>query len=73
MKGDEDDPVKETKETETIIHKTEFVEMELPKIYYERIEQHDMTDWQKTTISVSDKSSTKALETFKKVKDEVEG
>jgi len=69
----DEDSIKETKETETIIHKTEFVEMELPKIYYERIEQHDMTDWQKTIIEVSDKSSSKALETFKKVKDEVKG
>lgn len=69
----ETDPIKEIRETkETEIHKTEYIEMELPKIYYERIEQNDSSQWEKTTISVSDKTSEKALETFKKVKDEVE-
>jgi len=53
------------------VHKTEFVEKELPKIYFEdsKIEGYDKG--RMVTISVSDKSSEEALKTFEKIRKEL--
>ena len=53
------------------IHKTEFVDKQLPTILFESIEQHDMSHGEQITIQVSDETSESAFQTFKKVRDEV--
>lgn len=50
------------------IHKTEFVDKELPTILFESTKQHDMSHGEQITIRVSDKTSKRAFQTFKKVK-----
>jgi hypothetical protein len=50
------------------IHKTEFIDKNLPTILYEKSSQKDMTNVKSVTISISDTSSEKALDTFKKMK-----
>jgi hypothetical protein len=59
---------KETKETKEI-HKTEFVDKQLPKIYYEKSKWKSISEGESEVISVSDKSSVEALATFKKMKE----
>jgi len=43
------------------IHKTEYVDKEIPSILYEHVKQEDMTRVERTTITVSDKTSKAAL------------
>ena len=59
--------IKEVKE----IHKTEFIDKQLPTIYYEYEEYKNMTESKRITISVSDKTSTKAMDTFTKIKEKI--
>lgn len=54
-----------------IHHKTEFVSKDLPTIVYEKNDIEDMTKQYHTYLKVSDENSEKALETFKKVKKEL--
>ena len=56
---------KETKIKETIIHDTKFIELELPRVYWEEHDIRDFSNNRKTIVSVSDKSSAKALITLK--------
>lgn len=57
---------------ETIeIHKTEYVDKDLPTIYYEHVTQSDMTHGEKITITVSDKTSKAAFRTFKEIRKEI--
>lgn len=51
----------------TEIHKTEFVDREIPTIFYEKTTQDDMTCGKKIVISVSDVTSKDAFRTFKDV------
>jgi hypothetical protein len=59
-------------EKETIeIHNTEYVDRELPTITYDRVITTSMTESERTHISISDKTSKAALETFEKVRKDV--
>lgn len=59
-------------EKETIeIHNTEYVDRELPTITYDRLITTSMTESERTYISISDKTSKAALETFEKVRKDV--
>ncbi len=53
------------------IHKTEFVDKALPTILYEKRVHHSLTEGHSEYILVSDKTSEKALKTFKRVREEV--
>lgn len=57
-------------EKETI-HNTEYVDRELPTITYDRVITTSMTESERTHISISDKTSKAALETFEKVRKDV--
>lgn len=61
-------------EKETIeIHRTEFVDKEIPTISYEHVKQEDMTHGERTTITVSDKTSKAAFRTFRDIRKEIAG
>lgn len=61
----------ERTESRTEIHKTEFVDKQMPTIFYEKGETKSSTESKYLCIKVSDKSSEAALKTFKKVREEV--
>ncbi len=54
------------------IHKTEYVDKGIPTIVYEHVKQEDMTRVERTFITVSDKTSSAALQTFKDMRKEIE-
>lgn len=56
-----------TTEKETHIHKTEFVEKELPTIIIQTQERHGTFDIKTSYIKVSDKTSNDALKTLEKI------
>jgi len=59
-------------ERDTIeIHKTEYVDRDLPTITYESSKSESMTEGERTYISVSDKTSERALTTFKALLKEI--
>lgn len=51
------------------IHKTEFVDKQLPTIFYEKQKVDSVTKSESIVISVSDHTSDKALKTFEKIKE----
>jgi len=53
------------------IHKTEYVDKELPTIVYENTKQDGMMEGEHVKILVSDKTSKAAFQTFKQVRDEI--
>jgi len=55
------------------IHKTEYVDKDIPTILYEHVTQDDLTHGERTTITVSDKSSKAAFRTFKDIRKEISG
>lgn len=57
-----------TEEKIVEIHKTEYVDKELPTITFEQVKTTSMTEHERTYISVSDKTSEEALRIFEKVK-----
>jgi len=57
-------------EKETIVHKTEFVERELPSINISKVDVKTQTNFNKIDIKVSDRTSREAFETLVKVKKE---
>jgi len=56
---------KEVKE----IYKTEYIDKELPTIFFKDDKRNGLSDIRSTIITVSDKTSESALNTFKKIKD----
>lgn len=58
------------KTTKEIHHNTQFEDKQLPTITIERKKQNDMTSGSETYISVSDKTSRKAFNTLKRIKEE---
>ena len=50
------------------IYKTEFIDKELPRIYFEKEEHKNSTVKSRTVITVSDKTSEEALKTFDKIR-----
>ena len=54
------------------IYNTEYIEKDLPTIYYHKHDIKSYTQGIELTISVSDKSSKIALDTFKKLKEVVD-
>ena len=58
-------------EKEKEVHKTEYIDKKLPTVYYQNDVRKDINDISSTIIEVSDKTSEKALDTFKKVRDMV--
>jgi len=54
------------------VHKTEYIDKKLPSIYYSFEKRFDMTRAEQTFITVSDKSSKLAFDTFRKIRKEVE-
>lgn len=61
----------EDKKEIQIIHKTEFIDKELPTIFYKKQNLESMSNGTEETISISDKTSKEALETFKKLIKEI--
>ena len=52
-------------------HKTEYIDKNLPTIYFQDDVRKDINNIRSTIIKVSDKTSERALETFKKVRNMV--
>jgi hypothetical protein len=59
-----------TKELE--IHKTEYIDKELPTVYYKKQRVKSMSEWDIDVIQVSGKSSNDAFDVFKKIKKEID-
>jgi hypothetical protein len=60
----------DTEKTE--IYTTEYIDKDLPKIIYEKKIVHNMTESESVFITISDKTSKAALDTFKELRKEVE-
>lgn len=60
--------MKDEKET---IHKTEYIDKNLPTIYYNKEERTGMATATTQTMQVSGKTSEEALRTFKALKEEL--
>jgi hypothetical protein len=56
------------KEKETV-HETKYINKELPTIFFQNDVRKDINDISSTVITVSDNTSEKALDTFKRVRD----
>ena len=65
--SEESQPIKEK---EIQIFKTEFVDKNLPEIFYRKKTVRSLTDWEEDVIQVSDKSSEEAYNVFKKIREE---
>ena len=56
-------------EKEIEVHKTEYIDKELPTIYFKEMDVKSMTEYKLNVIQVSDKTSEDAYEVFKKIKE----
>jgi len=54
-----------------VIHKTEYIDKNLPTIYFNKEERKGLSDIKTQTLQVSGRTSEEALDTFKALKEEL--
>ena len=65
------EPQGEINNGEKEIHKTEFIDKQLPTIYYEKTTHKSMTNSTNVVLKVSDTTSEKAVKTFREIQKEL--